>query len=410
MGDVQAIAAVLHDAALAGTAKRARIFELLSEEPERGVSVATGYLVGTDDKAGAGYVAQYLELVPGAHAEKTRAAERLLQEGGELARVVSWLVAWLPEELLDKVIAEYLADPEPEKSPLGDVLYCIALFRPDLLRPHADRLKDDVQRGLLSGAPDELVDAFLEVWHETRDLAQLEAIALIRTDRAREQLRALRDTVEDPADWDVVMQLAGTLVDSGRPAGFRPASMAFVVDKGETPHLLGGTFDGEVPICFDCEEPAERFLKLSATALPFELTNDPSFFWFTCVCEAMDSSTVRITPDGQTTVYFGPSSAADDSRNFVPGEERSLALEPHPNQLGISLEAVFGNSAWQVGGLPQWSEIDRHPRCPECGHSMPFIVSMTGDLTPYGLLSLDGCLYGFWCDDCCVSSVTYQVD
>src|SRR5438874_2365472 len=33
----------------------------------------------------------------------------------------------------------------------------------------------------------------------------------------------------------------------------------------------------------------------------------------------------------------------------------------------------------------------------------PELVSMTGDLTPYGLLSLEGCLYGFWCDDCCVS-------
>jgi hypothetical protein len=124
----------------------------------------------------------------------------------------------------------------------------------------------------------------------------------------------------------------------------------------------------------------------------------------------MDSSTVRITPDGQTKVYYGPASAADYSTTLVPGGERSLALEPHPNQLGVSTEAVYGDSWYQVGGLPQWSEIDRHPVCPECGLSMPLLVSMTGDLTPYGVLSFDGCLYGFWCDDCRVSSVKYQED
>jgi hypothetical protein len=264
IGDVQAIEAGLHDTSIGGLVKRAGIFELLSEEPDRGAKVAADYLLATDDQAGAGYVAQYLELIPGEHVEKTRAAERLLQAGGELARTVSWLVPWLPDELLDKVITDLLAEPEPATSPLGDVVYCIALFRPQLVRPHGDRLQNDVQRALLSGAPDELVDAFVGAWHQTSDLAQLEALALIRTDYAREQLRAVRHTVEDPADWDVLMQLAGTLADSGRPAGFRPASIAFVVGKGETRHVLGGMVHGEVPLCFDCELPAERLLRLAA--------------------------------------------------------------------------------------------------------------------------------------------------
>jgi hypothetical protein len=201
MGDVQAIEPVLRDGSLGGTGQRDRIFELL----------------------------------PGAEAEKIQAAERL-RRAGELVRAVSWLVQWLPDQLLDGFIADYLAEPEPSSSQLGNVVYSIALFRPQLLRPYADRLEQHVQRALLSGAPNELVDAFLDVWHQTHDLAQLEALALIRTDHAREQLRS----------------------------------------------------------------------------------------------------------------------------------------------------------------------------APECNRSMPFLVSLTGDLTPYGLLSLDGSLYGFWCDDCCVSSLTYQ--
>jgi hypothetical protein len=63
----------------------------------------------------------------------------------------------------DGFIADYLAEPEPSSSQLGNVVYSIALFRPQLLRPYADRLEQHVQRTLLSGAPNELVDAFLDV-------------------------------------------------------------------------------------------------------------------------------------------------------------------------------------------------------------------------------------------------------
>lgn len=407
MSDITAIESVLGDNSLHGITKRRQIFELLCAKPNRGAGVAADYLAETEDEAGADYVAQYLALIPGAHAEKTRAAERLRQ-AGVLARAAAWLVPWLPDELLDGFVSDYLAETKPSASPASSVVYSIGLFQPDRLRPYADRLEPHMRRALLSGAPDELADAFLRVWQETHDLSRLEALALIRTDHARERLLAARDTVDEPADWEELMELAGTLPDSGRPSGFRPAHMAFIVEKGEGPHVVGGPFQGDVPVCLECEEPAERVLELAAASLPFGLKNDASFFWYACECEATDSTTVRITPDGGTHVYFGPAAPASENGGLVPGGERALVIEEHPNQVGISDEAMAGNSQHQVGGLPQWVTVDRHPRCPECGTYMPFLASIGGDLTPFGELGFEGCLYGFWCDDCCVSSTKYQ--
>lgn len=198
------------------------------------------------------------------------------------------------------------------------------LFHPQLLRPYGNRLEPLMVRALLSGGPDELADAFLEHWEQTHTLPSLEALALIRTDHARELVRSARDTVDEPSDWYLLMQLAGTLPDSGRPSGFWPACMGFIADRQQSPHTVGGL------------------------------------------------------------------------------------LELHPNQTGISDESTDESNQHQVGGLPNWITVDRHPRCPECGNSMPFLASIGGNLTPFGNLAFDGTLYCFWCDDCCVSSTKYQ--
>ena len=116
--------------------------------------------------------------------------------------------------------------------------------------------------------------------------------------------------------------------------------------------------------------------------------------------------TRQATPNG-SKVYFGPAGPAQTPAVVIPGEG-ALVLEPHPNQHGISLEAVPGSPEHQVGGLPQWVEIDRHPRCPECGDRMPFLTSLGSGSTPYGPLNFDGILYGFWCDHCSVSTTLAQ--
>jgi hypothetical protein len=85
-----------------------------------------------------------------------------------------------------------------------------------------------------------------------------------------------------------------------------------------------------------------------------------------------------------------------------------MALEPHPNQAGISLEAIPGQFMHQVGGLPRWVDADLHPVCPECGRSMPFLASVDSGHTPFGPLGFGGTLFCFWCNDCQVSSTKYQ--
>lgn len=400
------IESVLAADSLPGRVKCQRIFDLLHVQPRLGADVAARYLAETEDWLGARYVAKYLALIPGMAEEKTRAAEHL-RGTQALTPAASWLVPWLSDDLLDGFITDYLTAIERGESPTDSVVYAIGLFHPQLVRPYAARLDPHLLRALLSGAPDELADAFLEVWQKTHDVSQLEALALIRTDHARTLLRSAPVPAEGLGEWETLMELAGALPDSGRPSGFWPASMGFIADRQQSPHTVGGLFHGEVPICLECGTPAEQVLKLAADSLPFALKHDAVFFWYSCGCDSLDSTTLRLTPEG-THVYYGPSAPASDRTGMVPGEKRSLVLEHHPNQTGISDESTDESSQHQVGGLPHWITVDRHPRCPECGYYMPFLASVGGNLTPFGSLGFAGTLYCFWCDNCCVSSTKYQ--
>ncbi|WP_030542677.1 hypothetical protein [Streptomyces albus] len=406
MERTQALEEVILNDTLSGLPKRDRIFEILSGAEDKGASLAADFIMRTDDEATTDYLAQYLELIPDAQSDKVRAAEKL--RGDEtLVRSAARLVPWLPDELLDGFVADYLTAADPN-SPLADVLFTIAIHAPGRLRPVADKIDDrDMHRGMLSGAPDELVDAFREKWRREQDSSLLEALALIRTDYAADQIESLRDEIEDHPDWELLLELAGKLPDSEERAGYRPAYMGFLGEKNESPHTLGGAFAGDVPLCHECEAPAVRILTLEAKSLPFTLEHNASFFWYSCECGAMDSTTVRVGA-GETVVYYGPSGPADPELSLVPGGERSLLLEEHRNQVGVSMEAVPGASWYQVGGLPQWVDTDRHPRCPECGSVMPFLAAIAGGSTRFGEFGYEGVLYGFWCDRCRVSSTKYQ--
>jgi hypothetical protein len=250
-----------------------------------------------------------------------------------------------------------------------------------------------------------LADAFLQAWKETGDLDELHALALIRTNHAAELIESLRDELEEPEDWAALVGLAGRLPEGGS-SGYRPSYLGFVTDRRETPHTMGGSYDGIVPLCPQCQSPAGRVLTVAADATPFGLSADPSFFWYSCDCFAMDSTTVRLDANGNS-VYFGPGGPAAGDCELIPGE-RSLTTEPHPNQTGVSLEAVPGQFMHQLGGLPRWVDADLHPVCPECGNSMPFLASIDSGHTPFGRIGFDGTLFCFWCDKCQVSSTTYQ--
>ncbi|MFJ1581492.1 hypothetical protein [Streptomyces sp. NPDC088182] len=404
------VSEIAMDSSIPDEEKRHRIIEILSGLPERGVPAAIGHLMETRDGRVAEYVARYLQLIPDAREEKTRAAEHL-RESGDLIHAAARLVPWLPESLLGQLVSDYADDPQPG-SPLSNVLFSIAAYHPDLVRPIADRISSKlIRRSLLSGAPDELADALLARWHEGDEWNDLEAVARIRTRRAIDAIHSVRDELEDRLDWETLIALAGQLPDSDRSAGYHPSFMGFVTSAKVSPHTMGGAFPGPVPICIDCHAPAERVLTLSADELPMELSCDPSFLWYSCKCYALETVTVKIQEDGRLEkTFYGPQevleSSAKPNHMLIPGLQ-SLTLERHPNQTGESLRAYAGWSRHQVGGLPSWIDPEPHPYCPECRKAMPFLTSLDSGPTPFGAMGFDGKLFGFWCDHCRIS-VTQQ--
>lgn len=399
------IDSIMASTRLSGPAKRDRIFAHLAGQPDKGVGEAAELLRTTEHRHVAEYLAQYLELVPEAAEEKTGAAERLRRHP-VLVRSAARLVPWLPDTLLDGFIADYLAIGQP-KSPVSNVLYSMAVYTPERLRPYQDRIENEhVQLGLLSGASDASVDDLTDEWRREGDPAALIQLALARTEHALARVRALRGEINDDPAWELLVELAGGLPNTEGRAVCEPAFMGFVAEAGASPHVVGGAASGEVPICPSCEKPSAPLLSLSASSLPYDLTHDPVFYWYSCRCSALDSTTVRIDPDG-LTVYYGPHGPADPKLSLT-GAERSLALERHPNQCGVSVRAVPGETLHQVGGLPQWREADNHPRCPECHNAMPFLAYMDSSRTPFGTLDFGGIVYCFWCDGCRVSSTKVQ--
>ncbi|MGN9846559.1 hypothetical protein ACTMTI_51485 [Nonomuraea sp. H19] len=406
---IQSIEEIVFDEELSVAAKGERVTALLALAGTEGIAAAITCLMETSDSRVAEHVAAYLEMIPGAQAEKTRAAERL-RRTVPLARSAARLVPWLPAATLDAFIQDYLAVPYPD-SPYSAVLFNIGIYFPERLRHCADRIDSpSIKQSLLSGAADDLADALLAEWKNDGDLDHLWALALIRTEHAAELIASVRDEVPNPEDWEWLMPLAGRLPDTGKAAGFHPAFMGFVADKGASNHIMGGTYSHQVPLCAECGAPAERVLTLSAGDLPHNLSHDPSFFWFSCDCDEVDVITVRFTGQG-TKVYFNPQGPASREPRLIPGE-RSMVLEPHPNQTGVSKTAIPGsvtrNSHHQVGGLPRWPTPETHPICPECGNFMPFLAAVDSGPTPFGPVQFPWLLFGFWCDGCAVSTTRTQ--
>jgi hypothetical protein len=392
LAEIERIAA---DRALTVGARNERVTALLAQCGSDGVGVAVECLLETVDPAVAEYVASYLEVVPDAHEAKTRAAQRLLGMP-ELAGSAARLVPWLPPDLLDRIARDHHA---AAGSPYRSVVFNLAAYFPERLRPYADRIEDPfVRQALLSGAGDDVADALLDQWKNDGDLNHLTRLAFIRTGHAADLIAATRDDVRDPEDWEWLMPLAGRMPDTSRSAGYRPAFAGFVAGQGASNHVIGGAYPAEVPLCVDCGTPAERVLTLSAADLPHGLSRDPSFFWFACECDEVDIIAVRFI-DADTHVLFNPQGPPAAEPRLIP-VERSMILTPHPNQTGVAMPAVPTATHHQIGGLPRWPSPETHPICGQCGNYMPFLAATT--VGP-GLL-----LFGFWCDPCAVSSTQIQ--
>ncbi|MFJ8932436.1 hypothetical protein ACIRLA_38265 [Streptomyces sp. NPDC102364] len=396
---------LIDDESIAVTEITDRVAAWLSQRDGRGVDEAVACLLTTRDDRVATFAAQYLALLPELHEEKNRVAERLRGVEG-MAPAVSRLVPWLSARLLEEVVNDYL-EAGDTYGPWFDVVYEVSLYQPELFRPQLSRIEDpDVRFGMLSGGPDSYVPGLVDRWRRGQKAGALNLLARLRTEAAAQALLGLREDFSEPAEWEALVEMAGRLPDSDEGSGYEPAYMGSVVDRGQSPHVMGGTYAGDMPLCPVCDRPAGLVLTLGAAALPFPLSTDPSFFWYTCHCYALDFVTVKLVPDG-LEVFYGPQGPGVDGGHVVPGE-RALALEPHPSQLGISIDATGGSSRHQVGGRPRWITKASHPRCPECRLTMRFLASIDSGPTVFGHMNFDGTLYGFWCDSCRVSSVQHQ--
>jgi len=402
---------VVDDNRLSVPERAERVIELLSAEADHGVARACDILLSTQNERVAAYVAAHLGILPDSQEDKARCVERLAG-AGPLVGSAARLVPWIPAPMTGRLIAAYLKQGSP-RSPLYSVIFEVAMYWPERLRPHGDELDHaSLQRGMLSGAPDGVVAALVARWREEGDAALLEEdedlvdeIARVRTDRAAEALVALRDEVDDQERWETAIAMAGRLPD-GERSSYGPSFMGFVVERQTRAHPMGGEFPGEVPLCPVCSTPAERVLTLAARSVPFPLSRDPSFFWYVCTCNALDFTAVQLRDDGQR-VFYGPAGGPSLGGRIIPGE-RAMLLERHPNQAGVSIDATGGFGRHQVGGLPRWIQPVPHPRCPGCSGPMKFLTSVDSGPTPYGHLRFEGTLYGFWCDPCAISFVRHQ--
>jgi hypothetical protein len=182
----------------------------------------------------------------------------------------------------------------------------------------------------------------------------------------------------------------------------------FVVAREDSPHHMGDGWEGARPVCPMCSEPSTRIVTLAADQLPFDLAADPSFFWFSCDCDALDSIYVELTATGPVGLMV-PMADRVPTQPIVP-DGASLLLERHPNQYGYGVEITSGFALHQVGGYTPWRELDRHPRCLRCSKGMRFIGAFDSGPTPLGAMGFHALLYGFWCDEDAVSCTMSQAD
>lgn len=403
--------ALVADASLSMPEREERLAAAWSALADRGASRALQTLADSDSAEAMALAARYLALLPGHRADKQHVVESLASRRGEWARAITELIRFLPAGACGPLVRQALEAPEDPSTP--SLLFELAGYFPACVQPFAELIDDPLVGGaMLPGGPDGWVDAFLGQFEQSEDPIHLRALVRMRTPRARTALQALRRRAP-PRMWpalDACIENCGSFGDSDRPSYLQPAALAFVVDRGEAPHRVGGGFHGRLPCCELCGAPTGHLLTLSAGELGWPLSRDPSFLWFQCGCHDRDTEAlfVQLDADGaRRLVIIEFDLPSRGGRPFLLGE-RALALEPHPNPIGIGSDRVPQRARHEVGGPPNWCRMDAFPRCPVCSGGMVYLAALDGGMTPFGRLRIPGTLFLFWCDGCAVAATRLQ--
>ncbi|MCH8988022.1 MAG: hypothetical protein IIA92_04365 [Chloroflexi bacterium] len=394
---------ILNDPSLSVEEKAEHIAIFLSTLPDRGASECVRFVLSTEDANAATFPANYLALLPAFGKEKRQIVEHILNNNKQLMIAIVELVKDMPIDVVDRLIAEYLGNPD--SGDMFSVIFEIANAFPYRLRDFEDRIDNSyVQRAILSGGPGVWVEELAGEYRRDGDPATLRALARFRTDEALDALLTLKPSVpdEDQDDLWMYIESSGVFPDTRRASVYFHAFRGFVVSREESPHHMGGGYQYRVPRCPVCRVAATRILTLNSAALDIGLESghDPSFFWYTCP-HPPEFLHVRFTDQGTEGLMIPMTNGPQDG-DLIPGQ-LSLLLQEHHNQYGSGLDATPGFGSHQVGGYPPWIRHDPFPRCPGCQEGMRFLASIDSGMTPFGRMAFYGIIYGFWCDNCAIS-------
>ncbi len=402
---------LLTDAALTMPRREELLAAAWVRHADRGAARALEVLSSATDPTAAALAAGYLALLPSHRAEKQRAVESLAPRRGDWATAVADLIKFVTPPASNLLLRQAL---DARDDPSADsVLFEVTKYFPSLVQPFVEVIDDPlIGPAMLPGGPDAWARDFVRQFHESEDPTFLQALVRMRTGTARRELEGLRAQAPSrmwPA-LDASIENCGVFPDTGARSYFPKVALGFVVDRGESPHRVGGDYAGRVPFCELCFTPTAHALTLAAGALGWELSRDPSFFWFQCQHHDRDDQPlfVRLTDEGtERLVIIEIGEPTSEGMPFVPGE-RALALEDHPNQMGIGSDRVPVRGLHDVGGPPNWCRIDALPRCPVCDRGMRYLAALDGGMTPWGRVRIPGTLFMFWCDPCAVSATRLQ--
>jgi hypothetical protein len=406
---VSDLAGIARDDNLDSEEKIVRVAELLWPKEGHGVAEAADFFVAEQDVEAARAAADYAGLVPDAAEEKERIVHHALDDRPDKRDAAVRPLRSVSESTVDAAIGAYLEVPDDTAN--FDMAYEAGLYFPERLRAQRERVDDDLlSKLMLPGAGDDLVTRLADAYRKSHSKEGLRDLARVRTDGALEALIGLQaDAPEsDRETLELCLEVCGVFPDTREASVYPEASRGYVVEREASPHHMGAGYEGPRPQCPMCSTPTTRVLSLRGAELPFELAGDPSFFWFSCECEALSYLYVHATDSGLEGLMVEMTEDAPDAP-IVP-DAPSLLLEPHPNQCGFGDSAPWGFGNHQVGGYTPWIELDRHPACPLCSQSMRFLAAVDSGATPFGRAGFDGMLYGFWCEADRVACTMQQQD
>lgn len=401
------IDAVLSNTSLSVDDRVLSLTKLLREFPDRGVPMAVQYILDASDPAKSTFPANYLALLPNFASQKREIVTFILQTRSDLMVAAVNLVRDMPASIVERLLAKCLGDPPSPDA--ASIIYEAALFHPASLRIFESKITDrDGKVGMLAGGPDDWVDALVSNYRAGKNSEVLIRLCKFRTEKALDAIFQLWPSLSEEEQERLYrhVESSGVFPDSREASVYFKTFRGRVVGRNESPHPMGGPFQGDIPVCAVCKTPANRILTLKADKLDFEIDSsfDPTFFWINCP-HPQDFVVVRFTPQGTEGILV-PISHGPASQDLIPGE-LALDLEEHPNQFGYATEVIPGYGLHQVGGYPPWVHVSRFPRCPICRKGMRYLASVDCGMTLFGELPLGGMLYCFWCEQCAVS-VTLQ--